>query len=159
MSQRLSLHSPQYPPKFSIDQEVVWAYVESHDYGSIIGYAWVNQTICKASGYHYLIKLATSSVSYSFCKQDWAFEKDIEALEEFNNRSIGGVAWVKKKLRLSRTGCGEECILKTSRLCGDHWDTNFWEYCVVCLNLPSSTGFLTPDHRLIESRELGISEC
>jgi len=92
MSQRLSLHSPQYPPKFSIDQEVVWAYVESHDYGSIIGYAWVNQTSCKAPGYHYLIKLATSSASYSFCKQDWAFEKDIEALEEFNNRSIGGVA-------------------------------------------------------------------
>lgn len=92
MQEKLSLRSPQYPPKFSIEQKLVWAYVESHDRGTVIGYAWVNQTSCKASGYHYLIKLATTSASYSFCKQDWAFEKDIELLEEFNNRSIGGVA-------------------------------------------------------------------
>ncbi len=92
MQEKLLLHSPQYPPKFSIEQEVVWAYVEAHDHGTIIGYAWVNQVSCKASGYHYLIKLATTSASSSFCKQDWAFENDIELLEEFNNRSIGGVA-------------------------------------------------------------------
>ncbi len=92
MHEQLLLYSPQYPPKFSIEQEVVWAYVESHDRGTIIGYAWVNQASCKASGYHYLIKLATTSASYSFCKEDWAFEKDIELLEEFNKRSIGGVA-------------------------------------------------------------------
>lgn len=92
MQEKLSLRSPEYPPKFSIEQEVVWAYVDAHDRGIIIGYAWANQTSCKASGYHYLIKLATTSASYSFCKQDWASEKDIELLEEFNNRSIGGVA-------------------------------------------------------------------
>lgn len=92
MQENLSVHSSQYPPKFSIEQEVVWAYVEAHDHGTIIGYVWVTQTSCKASGYHYLIKLATTSASYSFCKQDWAFEKDIEVLEEFNNQSIGGVA-------------------------------------------------------------------
>ena len=90
--EKLSLRSPQYPPKFSIKQEVVWAYVEAHDRGTIIGYTWVDQTSCKALGYHYLIKLATTSASYSFCKQDWAFEKDIELLEEFNNRNIRGVA-------------------------------------------------------------------
>ena len=92
MPKKLSPHSPQYSPKFSIEQEVVWTYVEAHDRGTIIGYAWANQTSCKASGYHYLIKLATTSASYFFCKQDWAFEKDIELLEEFNNRIIGGVA-------------------------------------------------------------------
>ena len=91
MQEKLSLRSPQYPPKFSIEQEVVWADVEAHDHGTIIGYAWVNQTSCKALGYHYLIELAPTSVSYSFCKQDWAFEKDIKLLEEFNNRSIGDV--------------------------------------------------------------------
>jgi hypothetical protein len=79
------LYSPPYPPKFSINQEVVWAYVEAQDHGTIIGYAWFNQTSCKALGYHYLIELATTSASYSFCKQDWAFEKDIEALDKFNN--------------------------------------------------------------------------
>ena len=107
MPEKLSLRNPQYLPKFSIKQEVVWAYVETHDHGTIIGYAWTNQTSCKALGYHYLIKLATTSASYSFCKQDWASEKDIELAQsssrsvadrltfellEFNNRSIGGVA-------------------------------------------------------------------
>ena len=70
MQEKLSLATPQYTPKFSIEQEVVWAYVEAHDHGTIIGYAWVNQASC-TSGYHYLIELATTSASYSFCKQDW----------------------------------------------------------------------------------------
>jgi len=76
---------------FSIGQEIVWAYVEAHDHGTIIGYVWVEQASSKASGYHYLIKLAPTSVSYTFCKQDWAFEGDIELLEEFNRRRTGGV--------------------------------------------------------------------
>lgn len=83
--------NPQYPSKFSIGQEVVWANVEAHDRGTILGYVWANQTSCKASGYHYLIELAPTSVSYSFCKQDWAFEEDIKLLEEFNDQSIGDV--------------------------------------------------------------------
>ena len=83
--------SPQYPPKFSIKHEVVWANVEAHDHGTIIGCVWANQTSCKASGYHDLIQLAPTSDSYSFCQQDWAFEQDLELLAEFNDRSIGGV--------------------------------------------------------------------
>jgi len=83
--------SLQYPPKFSIEQQVVWAYVKAHDHGTIVGYMWANQTSCKASGYHYLIKLAPTSASYSFCNQDWAFEKDVELLAEFNSRSVGAV--------------------------------------------------------------------
>lgn len=85
MQEDLLLSIPPYPPKFSINQEVVWAYVEANDRGTIVGYAWSDQTSCKASGYHYLIELALASASYSFCKQDWAFENDIEALGEFNN--------------------------------------------------------------------------
>ncbi len=83
--------SLQYPPKFSIEQQVVWADVQAHDHGTIIGYMWANQTSCKALGYHYLIKLAPTSVSYAFCNRDWAFEQDIELLAEFNDRRIEGV--------------------------------------------------------------------
>ena len=85
MQKKLSPNTLQDPPKFSINQEVVWASVEAHDRGTIVGYMWFDQTSCKALGYHYLIELASNSASYSFCKQDWAFEKDIEALNEFNN--------------------------------------------------------------------------
>lgn len=82
---------PQYLPKFSIKQSVVWADVPAHDHGTIIGWIWANQTSCKALGYHYLIELAPTSASYSFCQQDWAFEKDLELLAEFHNRSLVGV--------------------------------------------------------------------
>ena len=85
MQENLLLDTLQDPPKFSINQEVVWASVEAHDRGTVVGYVWFDQTSCKALGYHYLIELASNSASYSFCKQDWAFEKDIEALNEFNN--------------------------------------------------------------------------
>jgi hypothetical protein len=77
---------PQYSPKFSIKHQVVWANVEAHDHGTVIGCVWANQTSCKASGYHYLIQLAPTSASYSFCKQDWAFEQDIE-LAQSSSRS------------------------------------------------------------------------
>lgn len=85
MQKKLSPYTPESPPKFSIKQQVVWASVEARDCGTITGYAWSDQTSCKALGYHYLIELAPASASYSFCKQDWAFENDIEALDEFNN--------------------------------------------------------------------------
>lgn len=76
--------SPQHPSKFSIGQEVVWAYAEAHDHGTVVGYVWANQTSC-TSEYHYLIELAPTSLSYSFCKQDWAFENDIKLLEEYRS--------------------------------------------------------------------------
>ena len=91
MTNQQILPSPKYSPKFSLAREVVWANVEAHDHGTIIGYVWTNQTSCKASGYHYLIQLAPTSASYAFCQQDWAFEQDIELLEEFNLQSIGDV--------------------------------------------------------------------
>ena len=34
--------SLQHPSKFSIGQEVVWAYVEAHDHGTIVGCVWTN---------------------------------------------------------------------------------------------------------------------
>ncbi len=83
--------SPQNSPKFALAREVVWANVEAHDRGTIIGCVWANQTSCKALGYPYLIELAPTSESYSFCQQDWAFEQDLELLAEFNAQSIGYV--------------------------------------------------------------------
>jgi hypothetical protein len=28
--------SPQHPPKFFVRDEVIWAYVEAHDYGVVV---------------------------------------------------------------------------------------------------------------------------
>lgn len=75
--------SPYHPPKFSIGDEVVWAYVEAHDYGVVIGCVWTTRSVHQVTGWHYLIRLHPNSFSYSFCKQDWAYEQDLQLLSEF----------------------------------------------------------------------------
>lgn len=80
--------SPQHPPKFSVGDEVIWAYVEAHDYGVVVECVWTTQTVHRVTGWHYRICLHPNSSSYPFCKQDWAFENDLELLDEFN--SLGG---------------------------------------------------------------------
>lgn len=75
--------SPQHPPKFSLGDEVVWAYVKAHDYGTIVDRVWTTGTVHKVTGWHYLVRLHSNSFSYSFCKEDWAYEQDLQLLEEF----------------------------------------------------------------------------
>ncbi len=75
--------SPQYSPKFSLGDEVVWAYVKAHDYGTIVDRVWTTGTVHKVTGWHYLVRLHLNSFSYSFCKEDWAYEQDLQLLEEF----------------------------------------------------------------------------
>lgn len=80
--------SPQHPPKFSLGDEVVWAYVKAHDYGTIVDRVWTTGTVHKVTGWHYLVRLHSNSFSYSFCKEDWAYEQDLQLLEEF--KLLGG---------------------------------------------------------------------
>jgi hypothetical protein len=76
-------------PKFSIGQHVVWAYVDAHDYGSVIGKIWTTESTCQTPPtWHYLIALAPTSLSYSFCKQDWACEEALKLYSEFNNEQV-----------------------------------------------------------------------
>jgi hypothetical protein len=74
----------QHPPKFSIGDEVVWAKVSAHDYGVVVDRVWTTETVHKVTGWHYLVRLHPNSRSYLFCKEDWAYEKDLEPLAEFN---------------------------------------------------------------------------
>lgn len=76
--------SPQHPPKFSRGEEVVWAKVSAHDYGVVVDRVWTTETVHKVTGWHYLVRLHPNSRSYPFCKEDWAYEKDLEPLAEFN---------------------------------------------------------------------------
>ena len=76
--------NPQHLPKFSLGSNVVWAYVEAHDYGVVVSRVWTTETVHTVTGWHYLIRLHPNSSSYPFCKEDWAFEKDLELLDEFN---------------------------------------------------------------------------
>jgi hypothetical protein len=42
--------SPQHPPKFSVGDEVIWAYVEAHDYGVVVECMWTTQTVHRVTG-------------------------------------------------------------------------------------------------------------
>lgn len=77
-------------PKFSQGDEVIWAKVPAHDYGVVCEGNWTNESAsCKTPwGWHYLVRLHSNSQSYPFCKEDWAFEKDLELLSEF--KKLGG---------------------------------------------------------------------
>lgn len=75
--------SSQHPPKFSVGDEVVWAYVKAHDYGVIVDRVWTTGTVHKVTGWHYLVRLHPNSFSYSFCQEDWAYEPDLQLLSEF----------------------------------------------------------------------------
>ncbi len=78
--------TPQHPPKFAIGDEVVWAYVSAHDYGVVVNRLWTTGTVHKVTGWHYLVRLHSNSFSYSFCKEDWAYEKDLKLLSKFNKQ-------------------------------------------------------------------------
>ncbi|MEW6495765.1 MAG: hypothetical protein AB1589_25080 [Cyanobacteriota bacterium] len=73
----------QHPPKFSVGDEVVWAYMEAHDYGVVVDRVWTTRTVHTVTGWHYLVRLHRNSFSYFFCKQDWAYEQDLQLLEKF----------------------------------------------------------------------------
>ena len=77
------------PTKFSIRQHVVWADVDAHDHGIVIGMIWTTESTCQTPPtWHYLIKLDPSSPSYSFCQQDWACEEALKLYSEFNNQQV-----------------------------------------------------------------------
>lgn len=78
-----SANNQQHPPKFSIGDEVVWAYVSAYDYGVVIDRVWTTETVHKVMGWHYLVRLHPNSSSYPFCKEDWAYEQDLELLSSF----------------------------------------------------------------------------
>jgi hypothetical protein len=76
-------NNQQHLPKFLIGDEVVWADVSAHDHGVVVSRVWVSETVHKVTGWHYLVRLHPNSPSYPFCKEDWAFEEDLELLSEF----------------------------------------------------------------------------
>ena len=53
-------------PKYSIGNKVVWAYVKAHDYGVVVSHLWLDETVHKVTGWHYLIRLHSNSFSYPF---------------------------------------------------------------------------------------------
>lgn len=73
-------NNQQHLPKFSIATKVVWAYVKAHDHGVVVSRLWLDETVHKVTGWHYLIRLHPNSSSYAFCKEDWGYEEDLKLL-------------------------------------------------------------------------------
>ena len=68
-------------PKFCIGQQVLWAIVPTHGFGTIVGLIFARCTSIQATGFHYAICLDPVSPSSADCRADWAFEADLELLE------------------------------------------------------------------------------
>lgn len=65
-------------PKFEIGQTVLWARVDTHGFGRVIGLVYAHSVSVEGVGYHYAIALDDNSPSRSDCAADWAFEDDLE---------------------------------------------------------------------------------
>ena len=68
-------------PKFQIGETVVWAKVDTHGYGRIVGLVFSSGVSVQAFGFHYLVLFAAESPSQNDCIADWGFEDDLERLE------------------------------------------------------------------------------
>lgn len=67
-------------PRFQLGQQVIWAQVPTHGYGTIIGVVFASAVSTQAIGYHYAVQFDANSPSKADCLADWAFEADLELL-------------------------------------------------------------------------------
>ncbi|WP_041565660.1 hypothetical protein [Nostoc punctiforme] len=67
--------------KFHLGEWVRWFQVPNGDYGRVIGVIYTQQATCIAAGLHYLVLLDERSPSREICICDFAFEDDIEPLD------------------------------------------------------------------------------
>ncbi|MBN3951309.1 MAG: hypothetical protein HWQ38_34500 [Nostoc sp. NMS7] len=67
--------------KYHLGEWVRWFQVLNGDFGRVIGVIYTQQASCIATGLHYLILLDERSPSRDTCTCDFAFEDDIESLD------------------------------------------------------------------------------
>ena len=78
-------------PKFRLGEPVSWAGMTNPDFGRIVGVIYSDETVHQVTGLHYLILLDERSTSRSICTHDFAFEDDLERMEQ-NRSSVGEAA-------------------------------------------------------------------
>ncbi|BAY18197.1 hypothetical protein NIES21_40410 [Anabaenopsis circularis NIES-21] len=76
--------------KFSLGEWVRWFQVPNGDFGRIIGVIYTHQASCIATGLHYLVLLDKRSPSRDICPCDFAFEEDIEPLDQSSLEQLRG---------------------------------------------------------------------
>lgn len=67
--------------RFHLGEWVRWFQVPNGDFGRVIGVIYTQQASCIATGLHYLVLLDERSPSRDTCSCDFAFEQDIEPLD------------------------------------------------------------------------------
>ena len=68
--------------KLQLGEWVRWRHVPSGDFGRIIGIIYTHSGSCIATGLHYLVLLDEQSPSRHITSYDFAFEEDIESLNQ-----------------------------------------------------------------------------
>jgi hypothetical protein len=92
----MSYLPPQIPPfalpedipaaipqqQFQLGDSVRWRQVPHPDFGRILGVIYTHSASCMATGLHYLVLLDEQSPSRHITSYDFAFEEDIERLNQ-----------------------------------------------------------------------------
>ncbi|MBD1836299.1 hypothetical protein H6F61_27360 [Cyanobacteria bacterium FACHB-472] len=75
---------PQILPQqqFQLGDSVRWRQVPDPDFGRILGVIYTHSSSCIATGLHYLVLLDEQSPSHHITSYDFAFEQDIERLNQ-----------------------------------------------------------------------------
>ena len=79
---------PEYIPEilpqqqFQLGDLVRWRQVPRPDFGRILGVIYTHSASCIATGLHYLVLLDEQSPSRHITSYDFAFEQDIERLNQ-----------------------------------------------------------------------------
>ncbi len=75
---------PQTLPQqqFQLGDSVRWRQVPHPDFGRILGVIYTHSASCMATGLHYLVLLDEYSPSRHITSYDFAFEEDIERLNQ-----------------------------------------------------------------------------
>ncbi|MEH1855259.1 MAG: hypothetical protein V7L11_27165 [Nostoc sp.] len=76
--------------RFRLGEWVRWFQVPNGDFGRIIGVLYTQQASCIATGLHYLVLLDERSPSREICTCDFAFEEDIEPLDNSSLERLQG---------------------------------------------------------------------
>ncbi|MEJ1934811.1 hypothetical protein WDZ92_31815 [Nostoc sp. NIES-2111] len=83
---------PQVFPhqKFHLGEWVRWFQVPNGDFGRVIGVMYTHQASCDATGLHDLVLLDERSPSHEICTCDFAFEEDIELIDQSSLERLRG---------------------------------------------------------------------
>ncbi|AUT04458.1 hypothetical protein CLI64_22040 [Nostoc sp. CENA543] len=76
--------------RFQLGEWVRWWQVPNGDFGCIIGVIYTHQASCILTGLHYLVLLDERSPSHEICTCDFAFEEDIESLDQSSLEQLRG---------------------------------------------------------------------